>query len=107
METLSITVYALPQKRRELLRACRSILDQVRQDSDCISSSIKQTGTNTDIIVLEQTWSRWDAVKRYLRSDQFTVLLGAMKLLGKFYEIRINESSQKDGLKLVETVREE
>lgn len=97
----------LPQKRRELLRAFRSILDQVRQDSDCISSSVKQTGTNADIIVLEQTWSRWDAVKRYLQSDQFTILLGAMKLLGKFYDIRINESSQTDGLKLVETVRKE
>ena len=53
------------------------------------------------MIVLEQTWSRWDAVKRYLQSDNFTVLLGAMKLLGKSYDIRINDRSQTDGLKIV------
>lgn len=107
MQTLSISIHALPEKRHELLRACRSIMDQSRQDSDCNSSVIRQQETNEDLIVLEQTWSNWDAVKRYLQSDHFDVLLGAMKLLGQSYDIRINDSSQTDGLKLVKAVREE
>ena len=107
MEKLSISIYAQLEKRHELLRACRSIMDQTRQDEDCKSSSLSQNSTNENIIVIEQTWSRWDAVKHYLQSDNFSVLLGAMKLLGKSYEIRINDSSQAEGLKVVESARED
>jgi len=107
METLNITIQVLPEKRRELMLACRSIVDQTRQKKYCQSSLIRQEESNAVIIMLKQSWSNWDAVKRYLQSDLFTVLLGAIKLLGQSYEIKINDVSQTDGQKFVKSAREE
>lgn len=105
METLCISIHVRSEKRNELLRACRLIIDQTRKDGDCKNCKMRQHDEIENTITIEQKWTRWDAVKNYLQSDHFTVLLGAMKLLSKSYEIRINDSSQTDGLKLVESLR--
>ena len=105
MEMLRISIYARSDKRNELLRTCRFIIDRTRQESGCKSSRLSQDNDSENIITLEQQWDRWHSLNNYLQSDHFTALLGAMKLLGESYEIRINEGSQTDGMKVVRAAR--
>lgn len=105
METLRISIHVRSEKRNELLRICHSVIDFALKESDCKKSIIKQHDDNENFFSLEQEWARWDAVKNYLQSDQFTALLGAMKFLSKSYRIHINDSSNINGMKPVETSR--
>ena len=105
MEMLQITIHARDDKRKELLRACRLITDQTRQKSGCKSSQLSQDNDNKNIITLEQQWEQRSFLNDYFRSDHFSVLLGAMKLLGRTYEIRVNGNNQKEGLEAVQMAR--
>ena len=105
MEMLQITIHARDNKQKELLRACRLIADQTREESGCKSSQLSQNNDNENIITLEQQWEQRSFLNDYFRSDHFTVLLGAMKLLGRTYEIRVNGNNQKEGLEAVQMAR--
>ncbi len=105
MEMLQITIHTSDDKRKELLRACRSITDQTRQESGCKSSQFSQDSDNKNIVTFEQQWEERSSLDNYFRSDHFSVLLGAMKLLGRTHDIRINGGNQKEGRDAVKRVR--
>ena len=105
MVILTISVNARSRKRNELLSACRSITDQTRLESGCKSSQLSQDSDNENIIALEQQWEQQPSLDNYFRSDHFSALLGAMKWLGRTYEIRINGGTQKEGRDAVKRAR--
>jgi len=97
MEMLQITIHARDDKRSELLRTCRLITDQTRQESGCKSSQLSQDNDNENIITLEQQWEQGPSLNNYFRSDHFIALVGAMKLLGRTHEVRINGGTPEEG----------
>jgi quinol monooxygenase YgiN len=101
MEMLQITIHARDDKRNELLRTCRFITDQTRQESGCKNSQLSQGSDNENIITLEQQWEQWSFLNNYFRSDHFSALLGAMKLLGRTHEVRINGGTPEEGMDAV------
>jgi quinol monooxygenase YgiN len=105
MVILTISVNSRSSKRNELLSACRSITDQTRQESGCNSSQLSLVNDNENIITIEQQWEQWPSLNNYFRSDHFSALLGAMKWLGRTYEIRINGGTQKEGRDAVKRAR--
>ena len=101
MEILQITISARDDKRDELLRTCQLISDQTLQESGCESSLTSQKNADEDLISVEQRWDHRSSLNNYFRSDHFTALLGAMKWLGQFYDIRINGGTHEEGMKIV------
>ncbi len=97
MEMLQISIHAYDDKQNELLRTCRLITDQTRKESACKSCRVSQDSDNENIITLEQQWQQWSSLNNYFQSDNFSALLGAMKLLGRTYEIRINGGTPEEG----------
>ena len=104
MEMLQIFIHTRDDKRNELLRTCQLITDQTRLESGCKSSELLQD--NENIITLEQQWEQWPSLNNYFRSDHFSALLGAMKWLGRTYEIRINGGAQEKVRDAVKRARE-
>ena len=102
---LQITIHARDDKQNELLRTCRLITVQTRQESGCKSSRVSQDNDNKNIITLEQQWEQWPSLNNYFRSDHFSALLGAMEWLGQTYEVRINGGNQKEGRDAVKRAR--
>jgi quinol monooxygenase YgiN len=105
MEMLKISIHACDDKRNELLRTCRSINDRTCLESGYESSRVSQDNDNENIITLEQQWEQWPALNTYFRSDYFSALLGAMKWLGRTYEIRINGGTPEEGRDAVKRAR--
>ena len=105
MVILRISVKAKMNKRNELLSACRLISDRSRQEKGCLDCRLSQDIDNENLIYLEETWERRSYLDEHFRSDIFSALLGAMKLLGETHEIRINGSTQKEGRDGVKTAR--
>ena len=107
MELLKISIHARDGKRNELFRTCRLITDQTRHESACKSIRLSQDSDNKNIITLEQQWDQLSYLNNYFRSDHFIALLGAMKWLGRTYEIRINGGTQEEGRDAVKGARGE
>ena len=105
MELPKISIHARDSKRNELFRTCRLITDQTRYESGCKSSQLSQDSDNKNIITLEQQWEERSSLNNCFRLNHFRALLGAMKWLGRTYEIRINDGSQTEGLGAVQTAR--
>jgi len=105
MVILTISVNARSSKRNELLSACRLITDQTRQEKGCLGCRLSQDIDNENLINLEETWERRSYLDERFRSDIFSALLGAVKLLGETHEIRINDGSQTEGLEAVQMAR--
>jgi quinol monooxygenase YgiN len=102
MNIVKIKIKSDIGKQKELFHFCQMITDQVRQKTGCSSSCVLQ---NQNSLRLEQQWEHFNLLENYFRSDQFTALLGAMKFLGKSYEITINGSTGKEGMVIVENAR--
>ena len=102
MIILTISVNARSIKRNELLSACRLITAQSRQEKGCLGCRLSQDIDNENLINIEETWEHRSYLDKHFRSDIFSALLGAMKLLGETHEIRINDGSQTEGLEAVQ-----
>jgi len=107
MVILTISVNARSNKRNELLSACRLITDQTRQEKGCLGCRVSQDIDNQNLINLEETWDHRSYLDEHFRSDVFSALLGAVKLLGETHEIRINGGNQKEGGDAVKRARGE
>ena len=105
MAILTISVNACSSKRNELLSAFRLITDKTRQEKGCLSCHFYQDIDNENLINIEETWDRRSYLDAHFCSDIFSALLGAIKLLGKTHEIRINDGSQTEGLEAVQAAR--
>ena len=87
------------------MRTCQLIADQTLQESGCESSLLSQKRANEGLINLEQKWEDRPSLINYFRSDHFTALLGAMKWLGRSYDIRLNGGTHEEGMRIVESKR--
>ena len=105
MVILTISVNARSNKRNELLSTFRLISGQTRRETDCLDCRLSQDIDNENLIYLEQTWERRSYLDEHFRSDVFSALLGAMKLLGENHVIQINGGAQKEGRDAVKRAR--
>ena len=105
MKILRLSIHARDDKRNELLSACQLIADKTRQEKDCKKCNVYQDSIKENIIAVEQIWEQMSSLNNYFRSDHFTALLGAMKWLGRSYEIRINGGTPEEGMDAVKRAR--
>jgi len=105
MEILQISIQARNSKRGELWRTCQAISKAALLGVGIKRSDLSHGKDNENLIYLKETWenpSYWD---EHFRSDIFSALLGAMKLLGDSYEIRINGGTPEEGMDAVRRAR--
>ena len=105
MENLQISIKARAEKRNELLRTCRFVADQTRQDIGCLSCRIIQSDKDESIIILEQQWKQRSLLNEHFRSVHFSALFGALKLFSRSYEVRINGGAPGQGMEVVQNAR--
>ena len=102
---LIISVNAQPSKRNELLSALRLFTAQTSHEKGCEACHISQNIDDENLISLEETWTHRTNLDAHFRSDIFSALLGAVKLLGNVYEIRINDGNHTEGMEAVQSAR--
>lgn len=105
MENLLISIHCTTYKNGELLRSCMALAEDTGQIEGCTSSGVTQSKQDKGLINLEQQWERRAQLNDYFRSDLFSALIGAVKLLGENIEITINSGRKEDGMAVVETAR--
>jgi quinol monooxygenase YgiN len=105
MVMLTVSAAARSGKRHELLDTFRQIVEKTRPEKGCHECRLSQDIDHENLIYLEEVWQDRSHLDEYFRSDIFGALLGAVKLLGKAHDIRINDGSTTEGLEAVQSAR--
>ena len=100
MSTVTILLRVRPGKRDEFLQALRSIQNNLKEEADLLKSSFYQDVNDPDIFHLIQEWASQNSMERYIRSDRFSILMGALKVLCSESEVKYQITSDKIGSKV-------
>jgi quinol monooxygenase YgiN len=107
MIDVTIKMIVSADKRNEVLITIKGLLGQIRRDHGCISCHCYLDVEAEDVVILKQAWKTNEALKIYLRSGYFKVLLGAMKLLTCEPEISFNTVVATEDMEAIVTTRGE
>jgi quinol monooxygenase YgiN len=85
-----VRINVKPEKRKELSQTLHSIVGQLRKESGCLHAGFYQSVENEKDFLVVEEWATQKDSDEHLRSDIFTVLLGAGSLMCRPPEIVIH-----------------
>jgi len=101
--TIKMTVPA--EKRKEVLQTVKAILGPIRRERGCISCHCYADVEDESVFFFEEVWKTREDLEDHLRSDHFSVLNGAMRLLRAEPDIRFNTIVSTVGLEAIKAAR--
>ncbi|MGE0683352.1 MAG: putative quinol monooxygenase [Candidatus Binatia bacterium] len=105
MILLIIKIDVRPTKQKELVQTVSALAEQVRQEAGCVSSHCYRDVDHENTLCIVEEWATQADVDVHLRTDNWKVLRGAVKLLNGPAEIRFHTVSQTRGEEATEAVR--
>ena len=99
MALFFVKMNVLAEKRKEVWQTINSLAAHIKKEEGCVDSGFFQNAADESEILFLTTWTDRNALDAYLKSVQFTVLLGIRSLLRKEPMIRIceDESFRRGG----------
>jgi quinol monooxygenase YgiN len=101
--TIKMSVPA--DKRMEVLQTIKSLLEPIRNERGCLSCYCCVDAEAENILILSQEWKTNEELAAHLKSDHFSILLGAMELLCIEPEVRFNTIASTAGKEAITAVR--
>jgi quinol monooxygenase YgiN len=95
MIMMTVVVKVKPQKREEFLQAIRSLNDGGEKQEGLRKSTLYQEFDDQTCFGLIYEWETQKDCERYLATERFRVLLGALKVLCEKSEIRRKQFSEE------------
>jgi quinol monooxygenase YgiN len=101
VSTVNVLLRVRPGKRDEFLQTVQSIQEKLKQEeTDLTKASLYQDLNDANVFHLIEDWATPEAMERYIRSDRFSVLMGALKVLCSESEVKYQISSGNQGKKV-------
>jgi quinol monooxygenase YgiN len=94
-----------PEHRKELCLTISALLDLIRSEEGCRDYRFYGEVGDQNTFILIGEWETRDAWDHHLRSDNFGVLLGSLKLLGNQSDFHFKLLSHATGIEAVTRVR--
>ena len=91
--TVTIRMDVLPEKTKEFLQTILFIVKSVRAEPGCLSCHFYQDMEEVNKFILVGKWTKQEDMYNHLRSDTFSILLGAMNLLNDSPDIKFYVAS--------------
>ena len=106
MIVVRISINVLPEKQKELVQTILSMIGPMEKEAGCLSYALFCNVQDKNLLNLLEEWQTRKDLDRHLRSEMFSVLLGAKSLLFHPPQIQIHTVSHLEGIESVNTVRE-
>ena len=97
MNTITFTVEIFPEKRHEFMQTIRLLNEKIKQEKGLVRVNLFQDVDNSSRFNLIEEWETQDDLDDHTRSNNFRVLIGALKVLSERSQIRYNLKSEKLG----------
>ena len=88
MITVTISMHVPHEKTKEFLQTVLLIVKSVRREEGCLSYHFYQDMEKENRFRLVGKWANQEHLKKHLRSDTFSILLGSMNLLQEDPDVR-------------------
>ena len=105
MIIVRIKMNALPEKQKEVMQTLLSMIDRAGQEEGCLSYEGFCDLEDDYVFSLIEEWATREDLNRHIRSEGFSVLLGAKSLLAEPVGIFIHTVSHSEGEDFVQGVR--
>ena len=107
MIVVRITMNVLPEKQKELVQTILSMIGPMEKEAGCLSYALFCNVQDKNLLNLLEEWQTRKDLDRHLRSEMFSVLLGAKSLLFHPPQIQIHTVSHTEGMETVNVARGE
>ncbi len=87
MILVTIRMKVLSEKHKELSQTIALLISSIRAEKGCRCCDFFQSMEDENELCLIEQWDTQENLKRYLVSERFKVLRGAMSLLKESYEM--------------------
>jgi quinol monooxygenase YgiN len=84
----------------EFVECLLSLVDGFRQEEGCLDFKMYRDIENENTFIVVGEWKTNEAMKKHFKSNGFSVLTGAAKVLGEQFEINIGEAFNKGSFEL-------
>ena len=101
--TIKMTVPV--EKRKEVLQTVLAILAPIRLERGCISCNCYVDVEDERVLFIEEEWNAREDLENHLRSDNFGILNGAMRLLRVEPDIKFNTIAATAGVEAILAAR--
>ena len=105
MIVVRIAMNVLPEKQKELVQTILSMIGPMEKEAGCLSCALFCNVEDKNLLNLLEEWQTRKDLDRHLRSEIFSVLLGAKSLLFHPPQIQIHTVSHSEGMETVNVAR--
>jgi quinol monooxygenase YgiN len=102
---LNIKVDVPVRNQKEFLQAALSIIRESRENYDCTSIKLNREIENENVFNIFSEWPMQRCIEEYIKSKNFGAMLGAINILAKDSELKIQNLSKADGIELIQSIR--
>jgi quinol monooxygenase YgiN len=99
------TIFADPDRREELVRSIRSLIESARLDSACVDCRLLADVADPNAITLVEEWSTRSSMERRMRSAAYGRLMQLLELSCRPPEARFHAIAESSGLEAIERIR--
>ena len=94
MNILLVKMKVRSEKRKELTQTLQSIVERVRKESGCLHAGFYLDAENEDDFLVVEEWATDEDSDHHMRSDIFTILVGAGSLMHRPPDIMLHTVSR-------------
>ena len=87
-------------KLDEFVECLLSVSDVFRKEKGCQEFTLYRDIENKDTYSVVGEWSTYKALEKHFKNEKFSVLVGAARVLGEAFEMKIGETSEEGGFLL-------
>jgi quinol monooxygenase YgiN len=89
-----------PYKTDEFVESMRSFSKEIRKQKGCLGYSVYRDFEKKNTYSVVGEWKTQQAMEKHFHTHDFKVLIGAARVLGETFEMRIAEVSKTGGFEL-------
>lgn len=106
MVTATLRVVVPASKRREVLRALRSLRGPTEARAGCSGYHVYQDDGDENALTLMQEWATQLALDRYIRSDLYRTVLAVIETASEPPDVRFDTVARRAGMEIIASARE-
>ena len=88
-------------KDDEFIGTMRTLSKKIRKEEDCVRFELYRDMEKDNVFTMVGVWKSRKAMEKHFQDQNYKVMVGAAKVLGESYEMKIAELLNKNGLELV------
>jgi quinol monooxygenase YgiN len=100
VHTYQIKIDVRQYKTDEFVKSMRSFSRRIRKQKGCLGYGVHRDAENENTYILVGEWKTEKAMKKHFQTQDFEVLIGAIRVLGDTFTLNIAEVSKTGGFEL-------